>query len=102
VTDPASARAPEPAASSLEQQVADAIAVCDGDVRAALMAALVYNSFLERKLAMMRGMISSGYARQRVLPGRAASARLDAWREVSSDAGAGESDDNRRANEPKA
>ena len=90
MTNGASARAPEQEPSSLEQQVDAAIAVCDGDVRAALMAALVYNSFLERKLDMMRGMISSGYTRQRVLPGRAASAQLDDWREVSSDAGDGE------------
>ena len=87
MTDAASARAPEPDSSSLEREVDEAIAVCDGDVRAALMAALVYNCFLERKLERMRGMISSGYARQRIRPSRAASAKLDAWREVSSEGG---------------
>src|SRR4029079_12635735 len=92
VTHPASARAPEPDASSLERDVDAAIALCDGDVRAALMAALVYNSFLERKLDRMRGMVSSGYTRQRVRPARAAIARLAAWRSVSEDGGAGEGD----------
>jgi len=92
VTKTASARAPEQDPSSLERQVDAAIALCDGDMRAALMAALVYNTFLERKLERMRGMISSGYTRQSVRPGRAASAILDDWREVSEDGGAGESD----------
>ena len=63
MTNKASARAPEPNASSLEHDVDEAIAVCDGDVRAALMAALVYNAFLERKLERMRGMISSGLSK---------------------------------------
>ena len=71
MTSKASARAPEPDASSLEREVDEAVALCDGDLRAALMAALVYNSFLERKLERMRGMISSGYTRQRIAPGRA-------------------------------
>jgi hypothetical protein len=89
----ASARAPEPDVSSLERDVDEAIAVCDGDVRAALMAALVYNAFLERKLDRMRGMISSGYARQRIRPARAASATLDDWREVSEEACGDDDDD---------
>jgi hypothetical protein len=87
MTHAASAPAPEPDVSSLEREVDEAIALCDGDVRAALMAALVYNAFLERKLERMRGMISSGYTRQRIRPARAASATLDAWREVSEDGG---------------
>jgi hypothetical protein len=67
----------------LEAAVEHAIALCDGDVRAALRAALVYNEFLERKLDMMRGMVSSGYTRGKVAPARGASAKLDEWREVS-------------------
>jgi hypothetical protein len=39
---------------TLEQAVDAAIALCDGDVRAALRAALVYNEFLERKLGQFR------------------------------------------------
>ena len=56
------------------------IAICDGDVRAALRAALVYNDFLERKLDTMRGMVSSGYTRGKISPERAASQKLDDWR----------------------
>jgi len=50
----------------LEAAVDQAIAICDGDVRAALRAALVYNDFLERKLETMRGMVSSGYTRRKI------------------------------------
>ena len=60
-----------------------AIAVCDGDLRAALRAALVYNDFLERKLDTMRGMVSSGYMRGKIAPERAASQKLDDWRDIS-------------------
>ncbi len=78
------AGAAEKSEDSLEVSVDQAIALCDGDVRAALRAALVYNEFLERKLDMMRGMVSSGYSRQRIAPARAASQKLDQWREISS------------------
>jgi hypothetical protein len=77
----------EPAATSpdpLETVVDAAIAVCDGDMRAALRAALIYNEFLERKLEMMRGMISSGYTRGQVAPGRQAADQLEKWRDISS------------------
>jgi hypothetical protein len=50
----------------LERETDAAIAVCDGDTRAALQAALVYVTFLERKLDLFRGMISAGYGRGRV------------------------------------
>jgi hypothetical protein len=72
--------APDPLEAAVEQ----AIAICDGDVRAALRAALVYNEFLERKLETMRGMISSGYTRGKFSPSRAASKKLDDWRDISS------------------
>ena len=51
--------------------------------RAALRAALVYNDFLERKLETMRGMVSSGYTRRKISPHRAASHKLDDWRDIS-------------------
>jgi hypothetical protein len=54
---------PTPEVDQLESDVDEAIALCDGDVRAALRAALVYNDFLERKLDMMRGMVSTGFTR---------------------------------------
>jgi hypothetical protein len=71
------------AQDTLEADVDAAIALCDGDVRAALRATLVYNDFLERKLDTMRGMVSSGYTRGKISPERAASQKLDDWREVS-------------------
>jgi hypothetical protein len=78
MTEPA-----EKAQDTLEPDVDAAIAVCDGDVRAALRAALIYNDFLERKLETMRTMVSSGYTRGTISPGRAASQKLDDWRDIS-------------------
>jgi hypothetical protein len=51
---------------TLESGVDEAIAICDGDVRAALRAALVYNVFLERKLEHLRSQISTGFARGQI------------------------------------
>ncbi len=67
----------------IESSVDAAIALCDGDVRAALRAALVCNDFLERKLDQFRNMVSSGYTRRRVTPSRRASDKLDEWREIA-------------------
>jgi hypothetical protein len=74
----------EQSPDEIETAVDAAIAVCDGDVRAALTAALVYNAFLERKLDQFRGLVSSGYTRGKVSPGRGASEKLDDWRDISS------------------
>jgi len=46
-----------------------------------VLAALVYNHFLERELEMVRAMVTSGYARGKISPPRAASWKLDHWRE---------------------
>ena len=78
MTEPA-----EKAQDTLEADVDAAIALCNGDVRAALRAALVYNDFLERKLETMRAMVSSGYTRRKISPGRALSQKLDDWRDIS-------------------
>jgi hypothetical protein len=59
----------------IETSVDAAIAICDGDVRAALRAALVYNEFLERKLGEFRKLVSTGYTRGRVTPARQESER---------------------------
>jgi hypothetical protein len=68
---------------TLEADVDAAIALCDGDVRAALRAALVYNDFLDRKLETMRALVSSGYTRGKISPCRAGSQKLDDWRDIS-------------------
>jgi len=74
------------APDGLESDVDAAITLCDGDVRAALRAALVYIHFLERELQTARSLVSSGYARGKISPARAASKKLDDWREISSGA----------------
>ena len=75
--------APESQVDDIETAVDEAIALCDGDVRAALAAALVYNTFLERKLDQFRNLVSSGYTRGKVSPARRASEKLDDWREIA-------------------
>ena len=78
------APAPDPA-GELEREVDEAIALCDGDARAALRAALIYNQFLERKLDMMRSLTSSGYTRGKISPRRKASKKVDDWREITTE-----------------
>jgi len=80
MADPAVEQAPD----EIEIAIDAAIALCDGDVRAALAAALVYNEFLERKLDQFRRQVSSGYTRGKISPGRGASEKLDDWRDISS------------------
>jgi hypothetical protein len=77
MTEPA-----EKAQDTLEADVDAAIALCDGDAGAAIRAVLVYNRFLERELEIARAMVSSGYARGKISPSRAASMKLDDWREL--------------------
>ena len=68
----------------LESDVDAAIALCDGDMRAALRAVLVYNHFLEHELEAARALVSFGYACGKISPARAASKKLDDWREIFS------------------
>ena len=42
----------------------EAIATCGGDARAAVIALLVANNFLERELELTRVAVSSGFSRQ--------------------------------------
>ena len=71
------------APDSLEVAVEQAIAVCDGDVHAALRAALVANSFLTDEVERLTRAVSFGFARGRTSPARRASERLERWREIS-------------------
>jgi hypothetical protein len=82
---------PDPLDVALEQ----AVVICDGDVRAALRAALVASSFLtaevERLTAEVEPLtagverltraVSFGFLRKK--PARRASEKLDEWREIS-------------------
>jgi hypothetical protein len=56
----------EIAAALLEAEVDKAIAACGGDVRAALRATLIANSYLEAEIERLTEAISKGFARGRV------------------------------------
>ena len=47
----------------LEAEVDEAIAICGGDVRAALRATLIANAYLESELERLTEAISTGFAR---------------------------------------
>jgi hypothetical protein len=68
----------------LELATDQAIATCDGDVRAALKAALVALTYSELEIERLTNLISTGYTRRRVSPARSASTKQDDWREISS------------------
>jgi hypothetical protein len=51
---------------ALEAEVNAAIAVCDGDVRAALRATLVANAYLDSENQRLTASLSTGYDRQRI------------------------------------
>jgi hypothetical protein len=67
----------------LEAAVEQAIAICDGDVRAALRAALVANSFLADEVEQLTREVSCGFTRGRISPAQRASERLNRWRGIS-------------------
>jgi hypothetical protein len=74
------AETPDP----LEVAVDEAIAICDGDVRAALRASLVANSFLTAEMERLDNAVSFGFTRGKLSPARGASEKLDQWREIFS------------------
>ena len=77
--------APDPLEAAVEQ----AIAICDGDVHAALRAALVANSLLMDEVERLTRTASFGFPRGRISPARRASERLERWRGIT----AGQEDD---------
>jgi hypothetical protein len=81
MSEPASA---EPD-SALDTEADFAIALCDGDVRAALKAALVANTFLMAENEKLTRAASLGYQRGKMPTRRKASVRLDDWREIADD-----------------
>jgi hypothetical protein len=82
VTEPAPAAPESNAAETLEREVNEAIALCGGDVRAALRATLVANAFLESELERMAAAVSFGFTRGKNSAARRASDRVDDWREI--------------------
>jgi hypothetical protein len=69
-------------ADVLEREVDQAIEACDGDIRAALRAALVANSFLLGEIEQLMRAVSRGFTRKQS-SNRNASEMLDRWREIS-------------------
>jgi len=67
----------------LEAEVEQAIAICDGDVRAALRAMLAANSFTAGEMERLARAASFGFVRGRISPARRASENLNCWREIS-------------------
>jgi len=67
----------------LEAAVDQAIAICDGYVRAALRASLIANSFLADEVERLTKEVSVGFARGRISPAQRASERLNLWRGIS-------------------
>jgi len=76
----AEAETPDP----IELAVDEAIAICDGDIRAALHASLVANSFLTTEVERLANAVSFGFTRGKLSPARGASEKLDQWRELFS------------------
>jgi hypothetical protein len=56
---------PDEQDDGLEAAVDRAIAVCDGDTRAAVRALIVANNFLESEIAELQKAVSHAYARGR-------------------------------------
>ena len=70
------------AADELERDVDQVIALCGGDMRAALRAMLLANAFLEAEIERLTRAVSIGFTRGKVSPSRRASETLDEWRET--------------------
>jgi hypothetical protein len=84
VNEPEAQRTEPDETATLESEVDEAIALCDGDVRAALKATLVANSFLMAENEKLIRCASLGFGRGKMPARRRASVRLDDWREISS------------------
>ena len=54
------------AAALLETEIDEAIALCGGDVRAALRAMLIANAYLEEQVERLAEATSTGFARGRM------------------------------------
>ncbi len=56
---------PNDQSDELEAAVDQAIAVCDGDMRAAIRALIVANNYLESQIAELKKAVSHAYTRGR-------------------------------------
>jgi hypothetical protein len=62
-------------AAALEAEVEEAIALCGGDVRAALRTTLIANAFLQAEVDRLADAVSPGFARGRIRRRRMARTR---------------------------
>ena len=78
-----SSQSPPPnVADELERDVDQAIALCGGDMRAALRAMLLANAFLEAEIERLTCSVSIGFTRGKMSPSRQPSEQLDQWRKI--------------------
>jgi hypothetical protein len=63
------------ATANFEAEVEEAIALCGGDVRAALRATLIANAYLQAEADSLAGAVSPGFARGRIRRRRKAEAQ---------------------------
>lgn len=63
MTQPASADSDTEVSPDWEVAADEAIALCGGDARAAVMALIVLNDAMERELALTRVAVSNGFSR---------------------------------------
>jgi hypothetical protein len=82
--DPKSGPPELTATEALERKVDEVIAICGGDVRAALRATLLANLFLTAEVERFAHAVSFGIMRGRTSAARRGSEKLDDWREISS------------------
>ena len=66
MAQPASETSQFDPAAQLEAEIAEAIAICGGDVRAALRTTLIANSYLQGEVDRLEAAVSAGFARRRI------------------------------------
>jgi len=72
--------APPNTPDELERDVDQAVALCGGNMRAALRAVLLANAFLDAEVERLTRAVSIGFTRGKLSPSRRASETLDEWR----------------------
>ncbi len=75
VSEPARTNPSPTAADAIEDEVQEALAICGGDVIAALRITLIANAFLEAEIDRLSAAVSSGFARGKVRKGTSKKAK---------------------------
>jgi hypothetical protein len=66
VSEPARTNSSPTAPDAIEDEVQEALAICDGDAIAALRITLIANAFLEAEIDRLSAAVASGFARGKV------------------------------------